>query len=302
MQWDSALNYELLLEKSKKMNLSFSSLLGGTVLEEVARRISLSEYWENLWLKNGNILGVEQYQRNLLLHLEYDYIIQKSDSENDQITEELLLSELSAGLKENSFENVFDYGISFSFESRVVKNCLQIELLATLEHMQIPLSVKINPRHKQEIIPDAKSIFSVMFPEIIISYNSYPTEILLAEKFLEILSKLELIQNMAPYYEVYEFLDKKHINCRMVREYIEEQCQIYQIPKDQTRLLMIASYKNYGYMKKKWKTFLRFIHCREPLWEDAIERFLKFFEPIWEAVLGDFIFFGDWEPDIDRFL
>ena len=55
-------------------------------------------------------------------------------------------------------------------------------------------------------------------------------------------------------------------------------------------------------MKKKWKVFLRSIKEKEPQWEMVIERFLCFFEPIWQAVIEDFVFFGDWMPELNRFL
>ena len=65
---------------------------------------------------------------------------------------------------------------------------------------------------------------------------------------------------------------------------------------------MIVSYRDYTYMKKKWKVFLRSIKEKEPQWEAVIERFLCFFEPIWQAVIEDLVFFGDWMPELNRFL
>ena len=54
--------------------------------------------------------------------------------------------------------------------------------------------------------------------------------------------------------------------------------------------------------KKKWKAFLRSAGSREPVWEQAVDRFLKFFGPIWRAVADDAVFFGDWMPELNRFL
>ena len=65
---------------------------------------------------------------------------------------------------------------------------------------------------------------------------------------------------------------------------------------------MVKTYKDYTFMKKKWKVFLRSIHSKEPAWEQVMERFVSFFEPIWKAVAEDFIFFGDWMPELNRFL
>ena len=71
------LSYGLLLETSKKIQMPFADLLGGVVLENIIARIAGSANKENFWLRNSNVIGKEQYQKNLVLHLEYDYVIEK---------------------------------------------------------------------------------------------------------------------------------------------------------------------------------------------------------------------------------
>lgn len=61
------LSYGLLLETSKKMQMPFADLLGGVVLENIIARIAGSANEENLWLRNSNVIGKEQYQKNLVL-------------------------------------------------------------------------------------------------------------------------------------------------------------------------------------------------------------------------------------------
>lgn len=288
------LNYEMLLERSKEKNLPFSNLLGGAVLEEVVRRISESEYGKNLWLKNKNVLGIKQYEKKLILSLEYDHMA-CGEADTD-------LREIAKGLKENVFEGNVAYGVSFSQKETVLKKYLFLQLFAKIEDMRVPVSVKIYPLYGEKRIPE-KEIFScMMFPEIEVCYNCYIPEEVLAEKYVKIVTKLELIQDMGVYYDIYCLLGSQGIDGRKVREYIDKACEKNHISRKKDPLETIESYKNYPFMKKKWKVFLRSISSREPSWEAAVGRFLKFFKPIWKAVMGDYVFFGDWMPELDRFL
>lgn len=296
------LSYEMLLEKSKETGISFSNVLGGAVLEEIVRRISVSELGENLWLRSGTVLGIKQYKKNLVLTLEYIYIIFKLNRKNKEMTDQMFLTELQSNLSEKVFLEKHDYGIHFELKSKIQKKNLMFQLVATLGEMQVPVAVKVHLLRDEKKIPKKENFICMMFPKITVYYNSYPTEGYLAEKYMEIITKLELIQDIGAYYDIYYLLEKESVDGRKVREYIEDKCEELKIAKEKDRLEMIAGYKNYTYMKKKWKVFLRSINSKEPSWEKAVERFINFFEPIWRAILEDMAFFGDWMPDLNRFL
>ena len=296
------LSYEMLLEKSKETGISFSNLLGGAVLEEIVRRISVSDLGENLWLRSGTVLGIKQYKKNLVLTLEYIYIIFKLNRKNKEMTDQMFLTELQSNLSEKVFLEKYDYGIHFELKSKIQKKNLMFQLVATLGEMKVPVAVKVHLLRDEKKIPKKENFTCMMFPKITIYYNSYPAEGYLAEKYMEIITKLELIQDIGAYYDIYYLLEKESVDGRKVREYIEDKCEELKIAKEKDRLEMIAGYKNYTYMKKKWKVFLRSINSKEPSWEKAVERFINFFEPIWSAILEDMAFFGDWMPDLNRFL
>ena len=54
--------------KSEELGIPFSNLLAGYVLEELMYLIEDSPFSLFLWLKNGYVLGVEQYQKKNILH------------------------------------------------------------------------------------------------------------------------------------------------------------------------------------------------------------------------------------------
>ena len=298
------LSYELLLERAEELQIPFSNLLGGAVLEEIVQRIGLLEQGEYFWLRNGNVLGEKQYEKKLILCLEYDYVIEKSkktDSAGTQ-TDESIFRDLAEELIDKAWEKKEENDFVFYQKEKFMKKFLLLQITAEFEEMQIPVSIKIYPQWEEKKVPRKEEFASILFPQKKITYHSYPTEGILAEKYMEIITKLELIQNIGDYYEIYYLLEQGSVDGRKVKEYIEEQCKEKAIVKKYDRLEMIAGYKDYSYMKKKWKVFLRSVHAKEPSWEAAVERFLKFFEPIWQAITKDLIFFGDWMPDLNRFL
>lgn len=301
MQKDQ-LSYEMLLEKTKETGLTFSGALAGAVLEEVVRRMGRSEYSNNLWIRNGDILGIEQYKKNLRLSLEYDYVIQKLKKSEAEKTDDVLMSELAEHLKTEIFETSQEYGVMFQVKMQKYKRYMQMDLMGNIGEMQVPISIKIYLLRDEKLIPKKEQFSCMMYHEVTVNCYSYPTESLLAERFIEVITHLELIQNIGVYYDIYYLLERESVDGRKVKDYIEEQCIKMGIARERTRLDMVVGYRSYSYMKKKWKIYLRSIHCTEPDWEAVIERFSKFFEPIWKAIMDDLVFFGDWMPELNRFL
>lgn len=296
---EAQLSYGLISEKSKETGIAFANLLGGAVLEETVRRIGLSEYGETLWLKNGEVLGQAQYAKKLVLHLEYDYMAGVGAEGESRSS---CMQALCDGLMRDVFGGGGEFGVVFDFKGSISKRCLQLQLLAELEGMQIPLSIRITPRRCGAGEPVMESLFCMMFPEILIFYCRYPTEEVLAAHYVEIVQKLELIRDVGVYYEVYMLLDCEGVDARKVKDGIEARLDPAGLDRGWKRMEMVAGYGGYAYMKKRWKSFLRSIHSKGPPWESVIERFLGFYEPIWQAVLDETIFLSDWMPEINRFL
>jgi len=302
MQKERKITTDFLQEISKETGIPFSKVLGAVMLEEIVRLISESEYSKEFWLRNGNILTRENYLRNLELKLEYDYVIQKPSKDLEGLTPAELLSNITTHLKEEVFLGQKENNISMEVTMKVFPKNTRLDCVCTVEDMQVPVSVIFHYVQDERLTPKKETISLLAFPKKEISYYCFQAESLLAEKYMEIITKLELIRNLKAYYDVYYLLEHESVDGRKVRDYIFEQCDAMKIAKDSSRMEMIKTYKNYTYMKKRWKVFLRSIHCKEPDWEQVMHRFISFFEPIWKAVIEDFIFFGDWMPELNRFL
>ena len=60
-----------LQEKSEEWKIPFSNLLAGFVLEEFMLRFSASEFKNRFLLRNGTVLGLEQYRKKNILKLDF---------------------------------------------------------------------------------------------------------------------------------------------------------------------------------------------------------------------------------------
>ena len=119
---------------------------------------------------------------------------------------------------------------------------------------------------------------------------------------LEIIKKLELINEMDHYYDALEIISKYPINGRKFKEMLQQALISNNIEITRKRLDTIKGYSDYTYMKKKWKVELRQKKRSEPSWTDTLECLMKFLEPIWDCMETNMVFIGDWMPQIKRFL
>lgn len=68
------------------------------------------------------------------------------------------------------------------------------------------------------------------------------------------------------------------------------------------RIEMLASYDTYTYMKKRWEKYVRKQGIENVSWETVLHRIVLFLRPVWNAMCRDEVFFGDWMPDLERYL
>ncbi len=134
------------------------------------------------------------------------------------------------------------------------------------------------------------------------TYFMFPSEEYLALAFYEILKDLELIRDLSWYKEVYEMLCQKPADGRKVWEGLNRLLGHCPIPSLEGRLDTLLSYKEYGYMKKRWKSQSRRRKESYPQWEGVISLMQRFLSPIFEGILKDEIFLGDWMPELGRYL
>ena len=291
------LNINIVKEKAKQLDIPLVNLLAGSLLELCVRRIATSTYGEVMWLENGDILGAKQYKKGYNLTLCYSYIEDehrndpdKPSGKFDEETKKLLVEVLCPTLETEDI----------TWKSKIREN--ELLITATLGEMAVPLVVRITPRIRGDFYPQQRELRLLMENNMTIEYMHFPYEWTLAHHYVNLMEKMELLPETEYYIEMYDIVSRETVDGRKVREYLLAQLEGRSIAREESRLEIIKGYANLRYMKAKWKVLLRQKKRTEPSLEDALEVISSFFGPLWHSICTNEVFFGDWMPQLRRYL
>jgi len=127
-------------------------------------------------------------------------------------------------------------------------------------------------------------------------------ESILAENLFYLIRDMELLPDMSVYDKVYGILKTEPVDGRHIQELLGEHCKKQQLLPEESRMKEILSYRDYSYMRKRWEKYLRHRKRKEPAWTEVMQVLEQFLPQMWSTLCRDEIFFGDWMPDLQRFL
>lgn len=293
-----------LKEKSEAEQVAFPNLLAEYLLEELLWLISVSEYAGHLWLKNPQILERKQKQdEDEALFLDFVYLTEEQTIKSgkmkpgQKISLKLAYMMLLAFLNKEKTPN-----IKWKGKAILKENGVEYEITGEFEEMIVPLRIRITELGEAESVPPEQKTVVLFVSEREITYLQYPTELFLAEQIGTILKQMELIPDMGSYLHCYEILMQAPLNGRHMRELLVEECEKAHILPEEERFKELESYRKYSYMEKKWKKYLRYGGKTTPNWQEVVDKLSQFLAPIWQAICKDEVFFGDWMPELGRYL
>lgn len=293
-------------EKSKTDDISLSDLLYGYIVEDLMCRVCASSFKEHLWLCNESVLGESVYRKASKESLEFFYMENKKTFAKSSIEAgdaldakvlELLLKEV---FSKESFHQGEETSWTYQYEEK--DNQIFVKLNATYIQMQVPVTMYIKPVVLSSQKPKKRELISLFQQRRVCEYYSYSKESILTESLFEIIHKMELISDMEHYDVVNEILKEQSLSGRYILEDLKAMAAKSPKMISVKRLEQIASYKNYGYMKKKWQQYCRQQKREMTTWEELMDRLMNFLSPLWKALCEDEIFFDDWMPELGRFL
>lgn len=290
------------IDKSVKDDIQVSDILYGLAVEDLLQRIEKSSFREFLWVTNEQAIGLAAYKKKCKESVDFLYV--ESGKKNylshavagqpfDQDVQTLLLEEL---FQHRDEESRWEYRIGET-EKGI---CLFLTYLRL--DMQVPVAVYIGTSTVKSQKRKQKELTLLLEERKTCSYLCYSKESILAESLFEIMRKLELISDMEAYAEANQILKEYSISGRYILEEFSAMKEKEPKVAAMKRLEQIASYKNYGYMKKRWQQYERIHHNEKEDWEKVITRIMAFIAPVWKALCEDEIFFDDWMPELERFL
>lgn len=285
------MNSKAIKIKSEELEIPFANSLSGFALETAVAMVASSSYGNELWLCNHRDLGIDVYKKKPSLELIYKY-------QGEEMLEDFcagFCNDLRGRYQQVGF---FTKGIRQDRSTAEMRICLEL----MLEEMYVPLVIKVEQSVSPHLFPREEGFRLFMENNKTVSLKLYPMEQMVAYHLAEIIGKLELLNDMEHYIELYDILRQYPLEGRKVKDELAELCSRMHIVTDRKAYDLWSTYGNYIYMKKKWKVLLRREKRQEPTWEEAFRLIEKFFGPIWQAVCRDEIFFADWMPEIERFL
>lgn len=285
------MNSKAIKMKSEELDIPFANILSGYAIEVAVAMISASSYGDELWLCNYKDLGIDVYKKKPSLALSYKYQGKKELVDFCQ----QLCSDLVKKYEEEGFTIKEQ-------ESGPAEKGIRISLELLLEDMYVPLVVDVEKILTSHLFPREETLRLLMENNKAVTLKLYPIEQMVALHLAEMIKQLELINQMEHYMELYDILKKYPIEGRKVKDEMVRLCEEMKIFTDEKAYSLWVTYFDYTYMKKKWKVLLRQQKREEPTWQEAFLLIKKFFEPIWQAVCREEVFFGDWMPEIERFL
>lgn len=290
------------VQKSEEKGIALSDILYAVAIEDLFMRIDASDFREYLWLTNEQAVGEEAYKKKVKEPLVFLYV--ESGKKNylshavagDAMGEDimkLLLQELFA---RNDMESCWDYAVSESEKGKSIALSFMHLGMQVPVHINIRVSAVLPQKRKR------KELAFLLNERKHCSYYCYSKESILAEDLFELMRKLELITDMEAYAEANEILKEYSISGRYILEEFTLMGEKEPKVVSMKRLEQITSYKNYGYMKKRWQQYERAHGKEKEEWETVLTRILSFLGPVWKALCEDVVFFDDWMPELERFL
>ena len=275
-------------EKSEQLNIPFKNLLSAAVCEIVIELLANGKYCNELYLCNSAEFKSDVYKDLCICNIYYEYVRDLDDKMAILYMRDILKEIMAKGALEGMAVNgsVGETGIS---------------LKITVDDMYIPINLYFK-KHGASHEPEKISLELIAYGNRKVDVLINPKEEELSKHLLEIIDKLELINNMDHYYDAYEILTSNPVNGRKVKDRLTELVKEKGIVIDDSRLNMLKSYGDYTYMKRKWKVELRQKKKSEPQWSDVNNCLMNFLSPIWDAMEKNMVFLGDWMPQLKRFL
>lgn len=289
------LNEAAVKVKSEELHIPFSNLLPAAIVEYMLSCLSESEYKNKLWLKNSSSLGLESYKRKPVFALYFYY-----DSGRDGVLPKERMEEMIHFLTQSYREKEMELTSSLTVAEE--GKSYQADLVVTMGMMEVPVVLRVELLEDAHMQPYEGELRLFMQNNLVIHFLQYPSEQVLAECFVTVLEKMELINDLSVYHDIYAIAKKESIDGRRVQQQIVDIGKKRDLVFREERFGKILGYKDYTYMKKKWKTYLKREKKTSPQWEEVIDVMKRFFAPLWQAVTEDSIFLGDWMPELMRYL
>lgn len=279
-----------LKNKAKASGIAYQQCLQLFFQEEFLRKLSKSEYVDNLVLKGGLfIYTLTNFESRATVDVDF-LLREKSNSIADvkKIIQEILA--ISTGndyikMEAKGFEQI-------SLQRKY--NGISTQIIGSIKNVRVPFNVDIGvgdviiPNSEQRKVitqlPDFES------PEI----TTYSLESTIAEKFDAILQRFELTGRMKDFFDIYYLAQTFDFDGQKLQKAIFETLKNRGTTFNENSFVRIAELEEDPDMQIKWRYFLKNIKTDTLEFKTVISGIKMFLEPVYDAMLIEKSFKKHW--------
>lgn len=284
-----------LKEKSIEYQIPFADLLEVFLQETLMFQILETGFAKRLWLKGREDFSIDGYRKEWQKPLHFVY--GQDEGKEQQVLDEKWITGFAEEICAKREQH-----IRWSCSMEKEEQGYLVYITGEWEEMKVPLVIHISPLVYHAAKPEKQKLQSVFFEKKCAVYQHFPVETYLAEQLFSILKFLELIPSMEVYDTTFRLLEQEAVDGRHIYETLSFLCGNEEVSPQEKRIEMLESYDTYTYMKKRWEKYVRKQGIENISWETVLHRIVLFLRPVWNAMCRDEVFFGDWMPDLERYL
>ncbi len=277
--------------------LSFENVLVGFVKERILNALCEKGFGSCLWLKNASAISLSGYKQRTLRQLSFVYKEDERVLKNDGFVP-------GTAFDEEFLPNLYDKVLSQIPEFEMKQPEFEkngISLYVYYKEMYVPMFLEVEPLKEESITPQAKQLLLPILGTTV-DLLTYPMEQQAATHVAKICKELELIGEMEHYLQLYRIFSMYSVEGVRLQNAIRQELKRVKLGFERENFSAVLGFRDYTYMKKKWKVLLRRQKLEAPKWEEVIDLLDKVLSPLWQASKEDLVFFGDWMPEIGRYL
>lgn len=269
-----------LKSKSRETGKPLQLLLQLFCQEEFLRRLSHSEYKDNLVLKGGLfIYTLTNFESRATIDI--DFLLRKISNNLEDIKR--MIDEIIGTNTENDFIELESRGFEIISEHKY--SGFSFQIIGKIKNSKTPFNVDIGVG--DVIIPEAESrnipvqLSEFTSPEIL----SYSLESTIAEKFDAILQRLELTSRMKDFYDIWYLANMFNFDGSKLQEAIFETLQNRGTIYEENTFSNIIRMDENPDMQKKWKDFIRRLKLPFIEFTEVLSLLDLFLSPVWHDML-----------------
>ena len=261
----------------------------GEMLYQFLKILEMTDYAKILWLEN-TVLEADTER----LYYTFDNCQEESDVKMHWRKSHI----------EDMLETIREQGLMLDFSMKYSENWMDEDTVVITWELRrdtyyAPLYMTIRNRNLLEAYAETKE-YPILEDQKPVQIPHLPLEYIAVEHIYEMFKNLELIGSMSHYLEFYEALGTEAFSGRKMQMMLKNILEQRKLSLDQKRIDAWKSYENYPYMRKRYISYAR--KKSDATWEEVFGRIQTFLLPILEAIVKEEIFFGDWMPNLGRYL